>query len=113
MNFSELFRINLDELLFIEADDHYTRAYMVSGYKVLLPFGLSRVEEAIAEAYRSENLVNDNIVRLGRCYIVNVLHVFHINLIKQLVMLSDTKGNVYSLHISKAVLRQLFERMSV
>ena len=74
----------------------------------MIPFGLSKVEAAV-----DEKLADDKyFMRLGRKYMVNIRRVFHVNAIKQIVLLVDDHGNNYTLHLPKPVLRLLMDRLS-
>jgi DNA-binding LytR/AlgR family response regulator len=104
----ELYMIDLNMIMYLQADDHYTVAYYTSGTHFLMPFGLSKVESAIAEASCGENFL----VRLSRKYIINVRCVFHINVIKQEIQLSDDQGDRHTLHLPKMVLRKLINSLN-
>lgn len=106
---AELYITDPELVLFLQADDHYTIVNYVNGTHFMIPFGLSKVEELIAET-----LVGDcYLVRLGRKYIINTRCVFHINTIKQVVTLSDNHGLNHSLHLPKAILKELMELLYI
>lgn len=105
--YDELYVIDLELVLYFQADDHYTHVYYASGAHFLLPFGLSKVEAAVGEITEDTKFL----VRLGRKYIVNTRRIFHINTIKQTLLLSDDHGNTQSIHLPKPVLRSLMELM--
>lgn len=69
----------------------------------MIPFGLSKVEDAIHE----KQLFCKKFVRLGRTYIVNIGCVFHVNAIKQVLLISDSHGVNHTIHLPKPVLRSL------
>lgn len=101
----ELYRIDLDQVLYMQADDHYTEVYYASGIHFMVPFGLVRIEAQInvmPEARISHR-------RLGRKFIVNTKRIFRINTTKELLYLNDDAGNALSLHVSKPVLRSLMD----
>lgn len=105
--YGEMYCINIDHVTHFEADDHYTHVNFTSGAHFLLPFGLLRVEEALAAL----TCDHDHLVRLGRRYIVNIHCVFHINTIKQQLVLTNGQGRSIVLKPSRPVLRELMERM--
>ena len=43
----ELYRIDLNQVLYMQADDHYTEVYYASGIHFMVPFGLVRIEAQI------------------------------------------------------------------
>ena len=106
--YGELYVVDLDRMLYFEADDHYTHVYYSSGTHVMSPFGLAKVEAALSNKGRA----GDAFLRLGRKYIVNIRRVFHVNAVKQVAVLADDHGTNYTLRLPKPVLRMLMEDIS-
>lgn len=102
----EIYMLNLDDALFFEADDHYTRIRTVQGVKFMVPFCLGEIEREIRSKFSEHN----NMIRMGRKYIINYNSVFHMNAIKQTVSLSDSHGQVITLNVSKPALRSLMQQ---
>lgn len=102
----EIYMFNLDDALFFEADDHYTRIRTVQGVKIMVPFCLGEIEREIRSKFSEHN----NMIRMGRKYIINYNSVFHMNAIKQTVSLSDSHGQVITLYVSKPALRSLMQQ---
>ena len=105
--YDELYIIDLERVLYLQADDHYTNVYYASGTHFLVPFGLVKIEALISNM----PAVRSHLLRLGRKYIVNTRRVFRINTVKELLYLTDDEGNTLSLHISKPVLRNLINSL--
>lgn len=105
--YDELYVIDMEQVMYFQADDHYSHVYYASGAHFMLPFGLAKVEEAIAGRGDGDG----TFVRLGRKYIVNMRRIFHISTMKQILMLSDNSGNTLSIHVPKPVLRTLIETL--
>lgn len=101
--YGELYIVDLNQVIYFKADDHYTHVCYASGTHFMIPFGLSKVEEAIQE----KPLFCKQFVRLGRTYIVNLGSVFHINAVKQVLLVSDSHGVNHTIHLPKPVLRSL------
>lgn len=101
----ELYIIDLDKVLYLKADDHYTDVYYTSGNHFLVPFGLVKIEACLTEMPDTRL----HMLRLGRKYIVNTNRIFRVNTITELLYLTSDDGNSVSLHISKPVLRSLIE----
>ncbi len=91
--------------MYFQADDHYTHVYLLSGGHFLIPFGLSKVGAAIDKVMPEGKYHH----RLGRRHIINLRSVFHVNVIKSVVQLSDNHGSVCSLQLPKPVLRTIIE----
>ena len=101
----ELYLIDLNQVLYMQADDHYTEVYYASGIHFMVPFGLVKIEAqitAMPEARTSH-------LRLGRKFIVNTKRIFRINTTKEMLYLSDDAGNSVPLHVTKPVLRSLMD----
>ncbi len=107
--YGELYMIDLEMVMYLQADDHYTIAYYASGTHFMIPFGLSKVEMAIVEKLDGDKFL----IRLSRKYIVNTRCIFHINAVKQEIQLADAQGISHSLHFPKAVLRKLINMLSL
>ena len=107
--YGELYMIDLEMVMYLQADDHYTVAYYASGTHFMVPFGLSKVETAIAEKLDGDNYL----IRLSRKYIVNIRCIYHVNAVKQEVQLVDAQGSTHSLHFPKPVLRKLIDMLSI
>lgn len=101
----ELYVIDLDEVLYFQADDHYSNVYYASGANFMVPFGLSKVEAAIGEVPEASM----HMLRLGRKYIVNTNRIFRISTIKSMLYLADNHGSHTVLQVPKPVLRGLIE----
>lgn len=106
--YDELYIIDLDKVLYLQADDHYTDVYYVTGSHFLVPFGLVKIEARLAVMDKERYCL----MRLGRKYIVNMRRVFRINTAMENIYLVDDTGNNIALHISKPVLRSLIDSMN-
>ena len=105
----ELYIIDLQKVMYLQADDHYTIVYYSTGAHFMVPFGLSKVEAAIAETCPDDY----RFVRISRKYILNKSHIFHINVIKQTVHLTDEHGIGHALHTPKPALRELMTSLQI
>ena len=107
--YNELYVIDLEMVMYLQADDHYTHVYYSSGTHFMVPFGLSKVEQAITNITTTGERF---LIRMGREFILNLRCIYQINTVKQIVMLSDNHGINLSLHLSKPVLRSLIETVN-
>ena len=103
--YNELYVVDCYNVMYLEADYHYTHVYYLTGAHFLIPFGLSEVMETITHALGDDCFL----LRLGRKYVVNTHVVFHINTVKQVLLLTDMQGNSHSLHLPKTTLRSLID----
>lgn len=106
--YGEMYVVDLESVLYFKADDHYTHVYYDTGAHFTMPFGLSKVEAAIERHMAG---TPSYLLRLGRTYIINISRIYHVNAIRQVVVLADSHGSPISLHLSKAVLYSLMERL--
>ena len=106
--YGELYVVDLDSTLYFEADDHYTHIHYASGTHFMIPFGMAKVEAAVAERLGPGAFI----VRLSRKYMVNTRRIFHINTIKQVAVLTDDHGSNLTLHLPKHVLRTLIDTLN-
>ncbi len=103
--YDEIFIIDLDKVLYMQADDHYTNVYYVADSHFMIPFGLVKIEAQLSAMDKNRFLL----MRLGRKYIVNMKRIFRINTAKENIYLVDDLGRTIALHISKPVLRNLVD----
>lgn len=105
---NELYLVDCENVLYMQADDHYTHVYYLSGAHFLMPFGLAEVTETVYNALKDDRFL----VRLSRKYLVNIRAVFHINTVKQVLVLADAHGNNISIHLPKQTLRELIQSLA-
>lgn len=106
-NRDELFVIALNAIAYFKAEDHYTCAYYINGDNMLLPFGLSEIEEKI----NSANLHNETFMRVGRSFILNLQNIRHISLLKEELTFVNGNGKSVRLYVSKRLLRNLAKHL--
>ena len=104
---NELYVIDCNKVMYMQADDHYTHVYYLSGNHFMVPYGLSTVMGLLDEKFPDEPFL----IRVGRTYVINTRVVFHINTVKQIVVLADSHGNNHSIHLPKQILRDLIESL--
>lgn len=105
----ELYVINLEKVMFMQADDHYTYIYYVSGCKFMVPFGLSKIETLMAKYPDSSSFI----IRIGRSHIINTKCLTRVNNAKQIIILSDNKDNNYTIKVSRTAIKDIINRFSV
>ncbi len=106
--YGELYLIDLEKIVYFQADDHYTHVYYTAGVHFLLPFGLARVEEAV----KASAIGMGRLLRVGRKYMVNISRIFHISVIKQQLVMSDGAAGSIALKVPKATLRELVNKLN-
>lgn len=106
----ELLIIDLDKVAFFSANGNYTELTYMTGQKVMMSLGLSKVEELIKRSMPKE--IPSTFVKLGRSVIVNERYLTHISTLKQKVILSDGGDLSYSISIPKQLLKKYKELIS-
>lgn len=100
---NELYIVNCNNVLYLQADDHYTQVYYPSGAHFMIPFGLSHVMEKVCLVLSEDPFLK----RVSRKFVVNVRAIFHINTMKEVVLLSDAHGGNHEIHVPKKTLQDL------
>lgn len=124
-NTREMHLVSVSELLFIEADGNYSDIWLTKNdpflheindkggemkavnrdevmkknhsiKKIQLVMQLGDIEKIIK---KSSNKVRENLVRIGRSYIVNMDYLFKIELSESLLWLMDTDHNIFKLKV--------------
>ena len=82
----ELYKIDIAKIVYFEAEGNYTNFVLSNKLKGAVCMNLAQMQK----------LINDNLheagavfARIGKRYIVNLDFVYHINVLKQCITLSD------------------------
>lgn len=102
---TEMLRVPLDQLMYIESDGNYSYVVTRDGRRAMVTCQLGQIEDMLNRQFNDS--VMEEIVRLGRGLIVNCRYVYLIDTAKQKLVLSDCMGSYYELTASKTVLVQL------
>ncbi|MGM9864366.1 MAG: LytTR family transcriptional regulator DNA-binding domain-containing protein [Lepagella sp.] len=105
----ELIVIRLDQVAYLESNGNYSNVVMIGGTKIMLTFGLGKMEQFITNSFRDTG--RSYFVRLGRKFIINQKYLFQISVPRQRLVLSDMAGHSYTLSVSKTLLRNYKELM--
>lgn len=103
---TELHRFPLDTLVFIIADGNYSEATTLDGHKALISMQLGQIELLMEQQLGS---IKSNFIRLGRGLIINKEYIYHIDISKKLLIMSDCKGLCRELYASREALLKLKE----
>ena len=100
----ELLRINIEHILYFEADRNYTKLLLSEGIQFTFAVNIGKVEEMLAAQISDPNTI---LIRVGKSHIVNKMHILQINLPKQKLLLLAEEGKPRELIIPKEPLRAL------
>lgn len=98
----EMFGVALGDALYFKAEGHYTNVFFYKDSKLLLPFGLSQVNDELRKlAYGAR------FVKIGRSHIINLSCVVHASITKECFTLIDRNGAFVTVVVSKNAIKQL------
>lgn len=83
----ELVRVDLDKLVYAEADGNYVTMTFLNGQHIMVCITLLHLEELMLQDASGENI--GRFIRIGRRYIVCSRYITQINVPKQSLTLSD------------------------
>ncbi|MDR0744185.1 MAG: LytTR family transcriptional regulator [Tannerella sp.] len=100
----ELLRINIEHILYFEADRNYTKLLLAVGIQFTFAVNIGKVEEMLAVQISELDTI---LIRVGKSHIINKKHILQINLPKQKLLLLANEGKPRELIIPKDPLRAL------
>ena len=100
----ELLRIDIHNIVYLEADGNYTNIVSINNLKGVVCVNLSQMQSMLSEKLQEEASI---FARVGKKYIINLSHIYSINTARQLVILSDGATFKYQLKIGKDALKEL------
>ena len=103
---TELHRFPLDALICVSAEGNYSLFLTLDGRETLICMQLGQVEELMDEQLGASG---DRYIRIGRGSIINLDYLHHIDISKQIVVMSDCKGLRKDLSASRDALMKLKE----
>lgn len=101
---TELLRVPVEHLVYIQADGNYSHVVTRNGRKALVSFQLGQIEDIIEEQLGEGG---DSFLRIGRGLIINSTFIYQIDIAKQHLILSDGDACYHELTASKEVLTKL------
>ena len=104
---NELLRVAAAHIIYISSDGNYSNLLMSGGDIRMVTFQLGQIEEIINRQLPD---MRSMFIRIGRSLIINVNHIYHINISRQQLLLKD-RDNTYALSASKEALKALKEHI--
>lgn len=102
----KLIRLDIQKIVYFEGDGNYTYIVTANKQKVCITLNLSHTEDALA-AQLGENA--KRFMRIGKRFIVNMNYIYQIDILKQVLMLSDCEHFVFQIPVSKEALKAVKE----
>ena len=101
----DFYRVPVNRIVFFVADKNYTVLQLANGKTLMFTFSLQKMQDYIVA---SLGTAARNFARVGRSHIVNLSHVYHIDITKQrLVLFAEKESLEYTIPVSKEALRSL------
>lgn len=102
----EFYRVDISKIVYFEADGNYTNFVLSNKLKGVVLMNLSQMQTVLSESLKEEASI---FARIGKRFIVNLNYVYHIEVLRQKLMLSDGEVFAYQLPVSKEALKRLKE----
>lgn len=103
-NSKELFRLPIDNIMYVAGDGDYSQIMMADGKDRTVTCQLGRMEEMMQKQLDQDGR---HLVRIGKSLIVNMNFITYINPAKKLIVLSDCRGLEFKQSASKEALTDL------
>ena len=103
---TELHRFPLDSIVCIEASGNYSYVTTLDGKITLICLQLGQIDELLQSIL---NIKTSSFIRIGRGLIINREYIFHIDISKKVLIMSDCKSLKKELSASREALIQLKE----
>ena len=105
----ELHRLELDSIVYFEADGNYTCIFTKNGLKTTVGSSLANMEELLTRQLGTRAAM---FMRLGKRFIINRHYIFSVQVLRQQLLLSDGTTFEFHLSVSKDALKRLKELLS-
>lgn len=97
----ELCCIETDLIAVVQANGNYSKIVYITKKEVILTISISKLEVSL----KSYNNKKNRFIRLGRSYIINHSYLTRIDVLKQIMVLSDNDKNEIRVPIPKNILK--------
>lgn len=104
----ELLRLDIHNIVYFEADGNYTKIVSVNKLCGVVCTNLAQMQRMLSEKLKEHASI---FARVGKKYIVNLIHIYSINTLRQHIILSDGSTFSYQLNIGKDALKELKQVM--
>lgn len=100
----ELLRFDCSKIVYMEGDGNYTNIVMANKLKASVCMNLSEMQRLLSESLKERASI---FARIGKRFIVNLNYIYHINVLRQSLTVTDGVHFAFQLGISKEALKQL------
>ena len=99
-----LLRLDINHLVFFEADGNYTNIVSANKVKHTVGMTLAKMQEMLTQSLGEKA---HRFVRIGKSHIVSMNYINQIDIPKQTLILSDGHSYAFKVSVSKEALRKL------
>ena len=100
----EFYKVDISKIVCFEADGNYTNFVLCNKLKGVVLMNLSQMQTVLTESLKEEASI---FARIGKRFIINLNYVYHIEVLRQKLTLSDGEVFAYQLPVSKEALKKL------
>ena len=100
----EFYKVDISKIVYFEADGNYTNFVLCNKLKGVVLMNLSQMQTVLTESLKEEASI---FARIGKRFIINLNYVYHIEVLRQKLTLSDGEVFAYQLPVSKEALKKL------
>lgn len=100
----EFYRIDINKIVYFEADGNYTHFVLGNKLRGTVGGNLSQMQRVLSESLKEDASI---FARVGKRFIINLNFVYHIDIRKQRLVISDGQTFAFQLPLSKESLRIL------
>lgn len=104
----EFLRIDISRIVYFEADGNYTNIITANHLKGVVCMNLAHMQKLLSERLKENARI---FMRVGKKHIINVSHIFQINIPRQKLTLSDQERFTFQIDVSKEALKALKDMM--
>ena len=105
-NSKEVFRIDTEDILYVSADGTHSHIYFTYGDAISVLLSISKVGESINNLCPK---TSKDFVRVGRSLIVNLSHLFKVDVVGQKLVLLDRNKEKKEIKASDDSLKELVD----
>ena len=100
----DFYRLDISKIVFFEAQGNYTSFCLCNKQRGMMCISLARMTELLKQSLGDKAA---RFARVGKRFIINVNYVYHINMLKRHLILSDGERFAYQLPVSAEALKLL------
>ena len=82
----EFFRVDISKIVYFESEGNYTNIILNNKMMATICMNLARMQEILNRSLNDDAAV---FARIGKRHIINLTYVYHIAILRQILVLSD------------------------